>query len=206
MIRNLTFGQTLIKYMEQLQSNTFLTLEEYQQLEEQTDQRYEYHDGEVFAMAGGEPKHNAISVNAIVALSQLLRNRDCNVFNSDQKVHIASITRSLYPDISVTCGPVERSEKDTKAIANPVLLIEVLSDSTIRYDQGNKFKFYSELPSLQEYVLISQHEPAVQIFYRKSFTDLWQITWVEGLDQSVSLQSLGIEVPLRELYLKTENL
>lgn len=192
--------------MEQIQPNNFLSLEEYQQLEEQTDQRYEYHDGEVFAMAGGEPKHNAICHNVHVFLGNALRNQSCNVFTSDQKVHISAVKRSLYPDVSVTCGPVERSEKDTKAITSPVLLIEVLSDSTAGYNQGNKFKFYSELPSLQEYVLISQHEPSVQIFYRKSFTDLWQITWVEGLEQSVRLQSLEIEIPLRELYLKTENL
>lgn len=192
--------------MEHIQQKNFLTLEEYQQLEEETGQRYEYHNGEVFAMAGGEPKHSAIGGNTITILNQLLRERNCNVFNSDQKVRIESIKRSLYPDVSVTCGPVERSEEDTKAITNPVLLVEVLSDSTASYDQGNKFKYYSKLPSLQEYVLVSQHEPSVQIFYRASSTDFWQMTWVEGLSQSIHLQSLDIEVSLQVLYLKTENL
>lgn len=192
--------------MEQLQSNTSLTLKEYNQLEEENSQRYEYHDGEVFAMAGGEPKHSAISGNIITALNQRLRNKDCNVFTSDQKVHITSIKRSLYPDVSVVCGLVERSEKDTKAIVNPVLLVEVLSDSTARYDQGDKFKFYSKLPSLQEYVLVSQQQPSVQIFYRSPDTDLWQMGWIEDPTQPVTLQSLSIEIPLQELYLKTEKL
>ncbi len=192
--------------MEQTQQKNFLSLEEYQQLEEDTGERYEYHDGEVFAMAGGDPKHSAIGGNTVTILNQLLREKKCNVFNSDQKVRIESVSKSLYPDVSVTCGTVERFKEDTKAITNPVLLIEVLSDSTAIYDQGNKFKYYSNLPSLQEYVLVSQHEPLVQIFYRETYTDLWQMSWVEGIEQAVHLQSLGINVALRELYLKTEDL
>ena len=188
-----------------------LTLAEYNQLEEETQQRYEYHDGEVFAMAGaatdvGDPVHNAIGVNVTTVLNQLLRKKSCNVFNSDQKVYIDFIGRALYPDASVTCGPVERSNEDTKAIVNPILLIEVLSDSTEAYDRGKKFEYFSKLPSLREYVLINQHEPLVQVYYRPSATDLWQMAWVSGLDQTLTLQSLGIETQLEELYLKTEGL
>ena len=91
------------------------------------------------------------------------------------------------------------------------MLIEVLSDSTEAYDPestagGEKFEYFSKLPSLREYVLVSQHEPKVQIHYRTSDTDLWQITWVTGLDQTLTLQSLEVATPLRELYLKTEGL
>ena len=192
--------------MEQRETINRLTLKEYNQLEEETQQRYEYHDGEVFAMAGGDPVHSAIGVNVTTVLNQLLREKSCNVFNSDQKVYVEAINRSLYPDASVTCGPVERSEKDTKAIVNPVLLVEVLSDSTEGYDRGKKFKYYSKLPSLREYVLISQHEPVVQLYYRTSDTDLWQIAWVEGLDKTLALQSLGIKTTVEELYWKTEGI
>lgn len=192
--------------MEQQQINKRLSLAEYNQLEEQTQQRYEYHDGEVFAMAGGDPVHNVIGVNVTTILSQLLRKKSCNVFNSDQKVYIDFINRSLYPDASVTCGPVERSDKDSKAIVNPILLVEVLSDSTEAYDRGKKFEYFSKLPSLREYVLLSQHEPKAQLHYRTSNTDLWQITWVSGLDQTLVFQSLQIKTPLEELYLKTKNL
>ncbi len=120
--------------MEQQQISHKLTLAEYNQLEEEMQQRYEYHDGEVFAMAGGDPVHNAIGGNVITVLNQLLRNKSCNVFTSDQKVYIDFASKYLYPDASVTCGPVERAEKDTKAIVNPILLVEVLSISTEAYD------------------------------------------------------------------------
>ena len=192
--------------MEQRQTDRRLTLEEYCQLEEEMQQRYEYHDGEVFAMAGGDPVHNAIGVNVTTLLNQLLHEKNCNVFNSDQKVWIQSIRRSLYPDASVTCGPVERSAEDKKSIMNPVLLVEVLSDSTEAKDRGKKFEQYSQLPTLQEYVLISQYEPSVQVFYRASNTHLWQITWISGLDQTLRLQSLAIEMSLEEIYFKTEDL
>lgn len=200
-----------LKTMEQRERITRLTLKEYNQLEEETQQRYEYHDGEVFAMAGaatdvGDPVHNAIGVNVTTVLNQLLRKKNCNVFNSDQKVYVEAINRSLYPDASVTCGPVERSDQDTKAIVNPLLLVEVLSDSTESSDRGKKFEMYGKLSSLREYVLISQHEPVVQLHYRTSNTDLWQITWVEGLDKTLMLQSLGVETQVEELYWKTEGL
>ena len=192
--------------MEQRYTDRRLTLEEYCQLEEEMQQRYEYHDGEVFAMAGGDPVHNAIGVNVTTLLNQLLREKNCNVFNSDQKVWIQSIQRSLYPDASVTCGPVERSAEDKKSIMNPILLVEVLSDSTEAKDRGKKFEQYSQLPTLQEYVLISQYEPSVQVFYRASNTHLWQISWITGLDQILTLQSLAKEISLEEIYFKTEDL
>ncbi len=197
--------------MEQVQHPTHLTYADYQLLEEETQQKYEYHGGtdgygEVFAMAGAEPKHNAICVNAISALNQLLRDRACNVLNSDQKVRIEAVSKSLYPDVSVVCGELERFKDEKRAITNPVLLIEVLSDSTANYDRGSKFRYYSQLSSLKEYVLIEQHAPVVQIYYRTTINELWKTQWVEGLDATVKLQSLGLELPMKELYLKTENL
>jgi Uma2 family endonuclease len=202
--------------MEQRQTTQYLTLEEYNRLEEETQQRYEYHDGEVYAMAGavtdvGDPVHNTIGVNMTTILSQALRKKSCNVFNSDQKIYIELVNRSFYPDASVTCGQVKRSDKDTKAIVNPILLVEVLSDSTEAFDPVStageqKFEFFSKLPSLREYVLVSQHEPVVQVYYRPSDTSLWQMDWVRGKEKVLKLQSLDIETPLEEVYLKTEDL
>ena len=134
-----------------------LSLAEYNQLEEETNQRYEYHNGEVFAMAGvatdvGDPVHGAIAGNLIRLIGNGLVTKDCTVLTSDVKFYIPSINRSLYPDVSVVCGPSERSKQDTKALTNPILLIEVLSDGNASYDRGTKFHYYSELPSLREYV------------------------------------------------------
>lgn len=192
--------------MEQPQITHKLTLAEYNQLEEETRQRYEYHNGEVFAMAGGDPVHNVIGHNVQLFLGNALRKKPCKVYTSDQKVYIDDINRSLYPDASVTCGPVERSDKDTKAIINPIVLVEVLSDSTEAYDRGRKFEYFSKLSSLREYVLLSQHEPKAQLHYRPSANEPWQIIWVNGLNQALKLQSLGVETTLDELYLKTEDL
>ena len=84
--------------------------------------------------------------------------------------------------------------------------MEVLSDSTEAFDRGRKFEYFSKLYSLREYVLISQHEPVVQVYYRPSDTDLWQMNWVRGKEQVLTLQSLEIETKLEEIYLKTEDL
>lgn len=192
--------------MQSVQPDRFLSLEAYQQLEIETDQKYEYHDGEVFAMAGADLVHNVISVNVIIALGKRLGDGDCTIFNSDQKVRISSANRFLYPDVSVVCGAVERSNEDPRSVTNPIVIIEVLPDSTASYDQGSKFKLYSKLPSLRDYVLISQHESSVQIYQRTSATGLWQMTWIEEPDQAVSIQSLDVSIPLHEFYLKTQGL
>ena len=195
----------------ELAAQTHLTLAEYNQLEEETNTRYEYHHGEVFAMAGaatdvGNPKHSLIANNAGGLLRSALLSKNCAVFNSDAKYHVASLNKSFYPDVSVVCGPIERSEKDIRALANPILLVEVLSKSTEGYDKGNKFKDYGHLASLQEYVLIEQDQPLVQTFYRSSPDALWQMRWFQPEDDEVVLQSVGVSLKLADLYHKTEGL
>ena len=116
-----------------------LSLEEYNQMEEEEQWRYEYHSGEVFAMAGGDPKHSAIAGSIIYLLSSALRGKGCTPFTSDTKFYIEALNKSLYPDVSVVCRPFERSDKDKHALVNPVLLVEVLSESTADYDRGANF-------------------------------------------------------------------
>lgn len=188
-------------------SKTYLSLAEYNQLEEETNTRYEYHDGEVFAMAGGDPKHGVIAGNTLTLLNNALFSKSCTVFNSDVKTHIASIKKSYYPDVSVVCGPVERSEQDARAIANPILLIEVLSESTAAFDRVGKFEDYSQLPSLREYVLIEQDRPLLQTFYREAPGALWQMQWfsAEG-NTKVVLPSIDVSISLTDIYHKTEGL
>lgn len=185
---------------------TSLTLAEYNQLEEETNQRYEYHDGEVFAMAGGDPVHGAIAGNLIRLVGNGLVTKDCTVLTSDVKFYIPSIKRSLYPDVSVVCGPSERSEQDTKALTNPILLIEVLSDSNASYDRGTKFHYYSELPSLREYVLVEQHTWKVETRYRSRPEEPWQMDWFSGEEAHVRLRSVDLTLPMADLYRRTEGL
>lgn len=183
----------------------FLSLEEYNQLEEKTSLRYEYHNGEVFAMAGGSPKHGIIAGNTIRLLGNQLK-KGCRVGSSDLKVHIESINKSLYPDASVICQPYQVSDRDRNALTNPILLVEILSESTANYDRGSKFHYYSELPSLREYVLIEQDVWKMETRYRNAADDEWKMNWFEGKEASVVLHSMNIAVPLAEMYQGTEGL
>ncbi len=183
----------------------FLSLEEYNQLEEQTQIRYEYHGGEVFAMAGGTPKHGIIAGNIIGLLKSQL-NKGCRVGSSDLKFYIESINKSLYPDASVICRPYQVSEHDRNALINPILLVEILSDSSANYDRGSKFHYYSELHSLREYVLIEQDTWKVETRYRNTANDEWRMNWFAGEDASVTLHSMNATIPLAEIYQETEGL
>ncbi len=164
-----------------------LSLAEYQRLEEETDTRYEYHDGEVFAMSGAARKHSAISSN----INGFLRNSlpsGCRPFDSDLKIYIETVKKGLHPDVSVACQPVTGPD-EINAIDNPVLLIEVLSPSTADYDRGQKFWFFSQLPSLREYVLVEQDHWAVETRYRSSAESEWVMAYFEGEEAEVVLRS-----------------
>ena len=126
--------------------------------------------------------------------------------SSDLKFYIESIDKSLYPDASVICRPYQVSEHDRNALTNPVLLVEVLSESSAKYERGSKFHYYSELPSLREYVLIEQGTWKVETRYRNTANDEWRMNWFEGEDASVTLHSMNATIPLAEIYQETEGL
>ena len=187
-----------------------LALEEYNQLEEETNTRYEYHGGEVYAMAGaatdvGSPKHGIIAANVIGSLQSRLK-KGCRVGSSDLKFYIPSIDKSLYPDASVVCQPYQVSKQDRNALTNPRLLVEVLSESNASYDRGAKFHYYSELHSLLEYVLIEQSSWKAETRYRSTPEDEWKLNWFEGKDAEVVLRSINATIPLAEFYQETEGL
>lgn len=176
----------------------------YLQLEQEQGMRYEYHNGEVFAMAGGSPKHGAIAINISTLLSNHLV-EGCRTFNSDVKIYIQSIDKGLYPDVSVACRPIEL-KREVNAITNPILLVEVLSKSTADYDRSTKFRHYSQLPSLREYVLVEQESHIVETRYRSSVDSPWEMHWFEGTGSEVTLRSLGIQLPLNEIYREVADL
>ncbi|MDX2284517.1 MAG: Uma2 family endonuclease [Bacteroidia bacterium] len=179
------------------------TYETYLALTAQGTEKYEFHDGMITAMAGGSLEHGQIAMNAGIALgSALLRaGASCILFSSDVKIWIGQTRRSYYPDLSVTCDPPERSEQDPHALTNPVLILEVLSESTEAFDRCSKFNHYRELPSLREYVLLSQSAAQADLYYRThAGGSAWEISSAEGLASEVHLKSLRIRVPMRELY------
>ncbi len=119
-------------------------------------------------------------------------------FSSDAKVYVEKANAYVYPDLTVVCGDIERG-KHEESIANPILIVEVLSKSTVGYDRGHKFRKYRSLPSFKEYMLIDQDQPIVDTMYRHDAT-YWRMRSTIGLDKSVKLYSLDLEAPMAEIY------
>jgi Uma2 family endonuclease len=177
-----------------------LTVEQYLALEAAGDVRYEYLDGQVFAMAGGSPEHAAIAANVIGHLRGVLRDRPCHIFTSDAKVEIEATGLFTYPDVTVVCGDVQRSAKSKDTIINPLLLVEVTSESTEDGDRGGKFAHYRRIPTLREYLVIAQTERFIEHHVRRD-DGAWVLTDVRN-DATIALASVGGDLPLDEVYLK----
>ena len=135
--------------------------------------RHEFFDGEVFAMAGGSLRHNALCANVIASLSSALRGRGCVITTSDQRVRAGVGERYVYPDVSVTCGAVVLAPGTNDVLANPTMIVEVLSGSTEQYDRGLKWEGYQRIASLMDYVLVSQSEPRIEHFRRDGSGGSW---------------------------------
>lgn len=161
--------------------------------------KHEFLRGEVYAMAGGTPEHAALAGAIIAELSVALRAHPCRVFTSDLRVRIDATDLSTYPDVTVICGTLARSDVDPHAATNPVLIVEVLSDTTEAYDRGEKFAHYRRLPSLREYVLVSQREPRLES-YRRTTAGQWLLSEA-GAGEVLTLTSLeGIELATDVIY------
>lgn len=177
-----------------------LTFEEYLEIERNSEIKYEYHNGYIYSMAGGTLNHSRISTNIIRNISQGLIKKGslCELFNSEAKLHIEKSNRYVYPDAMVVCGDIQTSEDYAEAITNPILIIEVLSKSTADYDRGDKFFFYQQIESLQEYILVEQEKMQIDIYSRRK--NLWKISRVTQEDGVLYLTSLDMEVDLGEIY------
>ncbi|NEP90538.1 MAG: Uma2 family endonuclease [Okeania sp. SIO2C2] len=172
-----------------------LTPQEYLEWEVQQPLRYEYFNGEVFAMAGGTLPHADIALNLATLLREPLRGR-CKVRNSDAKVGITDEGPFTYPDLSISCD--ERDRTARQFIRYPCVIIEVLSPSTEAYDRGGKFALYRRLSTLQEYVLVSSETKTVEIFRRDAVGEWRFIPYSEG--DTIELMSLGITLSLNAIY------
>ena len=147
---------------------------EYLAAEEASDIKHEYLRGHVHPMAGGTPEHAALAMAVGIQLGTALRGKPCRVFSSDLRVRADETDLSTYPDLTVVCGHLQRSGVDQNAITNPTLIVEVLSDTTEAYDRGEKFAHYRRLPSLREYLLVSQREPRLEL-HRKNEAGRWEL-------------------------------
>ena len=173
-----------------------LTPVEYFAWEEQQLCRHEYINGEVYAMSGGTRNHSRIALKFGALLDNHLSDRSCEAFNSDCRVKIVETDDYTYPDVSVSCD--HRDKTTTQYITYPCLIAEVLSDSTEAYDRGNKFFRYRQNPQLQDYVLISSQEIAIDL-YRKNENGRWEIINYRAGDV-VELQSVNLSFPIEQVY------
>ncbi len=185
--------------MSTLLKRTFVSLPDYFTLDGEDSVRYEYRNGEVFSMGGAQPEHNIICLNIGSELRGRLRHRNCQPFLSDQRVKVKAGSPYLYPDGSVACKPRFITINGLRTLLNPVLVVEVLSPSTAQDDRGAKFLQYQTIASLTDYLLVDSTEVGV-LHYEKQH-GLWQPQLIEHLNEVLSLNSLGIEIPLDEIYL-----
>ena len=176
------------------------TLEEYLELDRTSEERLEFRDGEVFCMSGVSDEHDAIEGNILTFLKSHLRERGCRVFTGNVRIKVPSAPPYRYADLSALCGGAKFEEiGGVDTLVNPQLIVEVLSPSTEAYDRGDKFSHYKSIPTLREYLLVAQHRPHVTRLYRQD-DGLWVHTEVNDLEATLTLTSLGCELPLNEVY------
>lgn len=173
--------------------------DEYLSTEREQPTRNEFVAGEVYAMTGAKENHNLIVTNLIVSIGSQFKQRPCRVFANDMKVRIDLADACTYPDIAALCGERLFHDDRKDVITNPTLIIEVLSDSTEAYDRGDKFALYRRLPSLREYLLVSQQHIAAELYTRQT-DDRWLLSEYNQPGEDITLESVDCRVAMAELY------
>jgi len=177
--------------------------EEYLAFERKSETRSEYFDGEIFAIAGASREHNQISANIVRVLGNQLLEKSCSVFSSDMKVKIIEIDKYTYPDIVVVCENEEYEDENDDILLNPLVIMEILSDSTEAYDRGDKFYHYQFIDSFTEYILVSQYFPKVEKFIRRK-NGTWIYSRCQSMEDIVEIDLIKCEIPVSEIYRKVK--
>lgn len=176
-----------------------LSPNEYLDLERKAETRSEYLDGRLYAMSGGTYSHGLIVSSLNVLLGTRLRGSQCRVTVSDVRVRISSDGPYYYPDVMAVCSPPQFADDRRDSVLNPVLIVEVLSPSTEAYDRGLKAAQYRRIDSLQEYVLVWQDQPRIEVLRRQP-SGGWFLSEAIGLDSVCTLESVRCDLPLAEVY------
>ena len=175
-----------------------MTPQEYLAIERAAAFKSEFYDGQMYAMTTGPARHSLLATNIAAEFSNRLRGKKCVPYNGDLRIQVSATGLFTYPDLSVICGTLQFADADD-TVTNPSVLVEVLSPSTEAYDRGQKFLQYRHIPSLREYLLVSQHEPLLELFVRQD-NSLWSLREAAGLDARLEIPSLEITVSLAEIY------
>jgi Uma2 family endonuclease len=185
------------------QPNTYLTPEQYLDIERKADYKSEYYEGGMFAMSGAKEAHNLVAVHLLRQLDTKFMGRPCRVYGSDMRVRIKTAGLYTYPDAVAVCGEPVFLDDQRDTLLNPSLLVEILSPSTEAYDRGRKFEHYKTLESLREYLLIAQDRIHADLYTRQA-DGRWLLTSADRLEDRLTLESVGAEVSLADLYEKVE--
>lgn len=180
-----------------------LTEAEYLAQENASEFRSEFYDGEVFLMTGGSVRHNRIKENLAIRIGSQLWGKPCQSFSSDQRVKVQDTGLIAYPDIIVVCGEPKLDETDAYSIVNPQVIIEILSPSTQRRDRVFKFGQYQQIPTLREYILVSQTDMDIEHIVRNE-NDRWELTATSGAEGEIQLASLPISIKRADIFAGVE--
>ncbi len=175
-----------------------MTAEEYLARERQAEEKSEFYQGECFAMAGASRRHNLLSVNILRHLANHLASKPCQPYVADMRLYIEAHEHYVYPDVLVVCD--EKAYVDEENCKDATVIVEVLSPSTETYDRGLKFLHYQSLPSLQEYVLISQEILQVEVYHRRIQKQDWIYQALSQPEDALVLSSIDFSCRLAELY------
>lgn len=179
-------------------------LQEYFEIEKNSEEKFEYWDGNIWSMAGASPTHERIVINVGGHLREILRGRGCSVFGSNLKVKVPAYAPYRYPDLSVYCGEgVYETMDGLEVLTNPQMIIEVLSPSTEAFDRGEKFTYYKSIESLTEYLLIAVNRQHVTQFIKRNKSE-WIQREVSGEGGRLISPSFDVEILLSEIYLDVE--
>lgn len=170
---------------------------EYVAFAEAAPTKYEYIAGEIVAMAGGTIDHGRLIARVTALLSSALQGRPCVVLPADVRVRVRAADRATYPDVHVVCGAIEADPDDPDAVTNPIVIVEVLSETTAESDRGDKFAAYRRLRSLRQYVLVSQHERRIDVYTRDG--KRWILDEF-GAGERLRLESIDAELAVDDVY------
>ena len=176
-----------------------LTEKEYLEIERLAEYKSEYFEGQMFAMSGASRAHNLIVANLIFTLILQLKKTPCQVYPSDMRVKVRENGLYTYPDVIVACGEEEFDDEHQDTLANPLLIIEVLSKSTEAYDRGAKFALYRELGSLAEYLLVDPSRPQAEQYVRQE-ENRWLLSEAKGTGAVITLSAVNASLSLADIY------
>lgn len=195
--------ETIVREPVVAYNKTILSQKEYLEWEKTNERKHEYFKGEIFAMAGASPRHIKIHSNLFIAIGTRLKDNPCQPYGSDMRIHIPENTLYTYPDLAIICGDFIPSPTDDDSAILPTVIIEILSASTQNYDRGEKFKLYRDIPSLKEYLLVDSESVLVEAF-RINPNGNWELEEIKSAVGSLKIQSVGIEIPLKDIYAGTK--